>query len=31
MAEKETTDETENEEDRQRLADRVLGAVEDSV
>jgi uncharacterized membrane protein (DUF373 family) len=31
MAEKETTDETENEEDRQRLADRVLGAVEDAV
>jgi uncharacterized membrane protein (DUF373 family) len=31
MAEKESTDETENEEDRQRLADRVLGAVEDAV
>lgn len=31
MAEKETTDETENEEDRQRLADRVIGAVEDAV
>jgi uncharacterized membrane protein (DUF373 family) len=31
MAEKETTDETENEEERQRVADRVLGAVEDAV
>jgi uncharacterized membrane protein (DUF373 family) len=31
MAEKETTDETENEEDRQRLADRVLSGFEDAV
>jgi uncharacterized membrane protein (DUF373 family) len=31
MAETETTDESENEEERQRLADRVLGAVEDTV
>jgi len=31
MSEKGTTDETENEEDRQRLADQVLGAVEDAV
>jgi len=31
MADTETTDETENEEERQRLADRVLGAVEDAV
>ena len=26
-----TTDETENEEDRQRLADRVLSGLEDAV
>ena len=31
MADTETTDETEHEEERQRLADRVLGAVEDAV
>jgi uncharacterized membrane protein (DUF373 family) len=31
MSEKGTTDETENEEDRQRLADRVLSGVEDAV
>jgi uncharacterized membrane protein (DUF373 family) len=31
MSEKGTTDATENEEDRQRLADQVLGAVEDAV
>ncbi len=31
MADQETTDESENEEERQRLADRVLGAVEDAV
>jgi hypothetical protein len=29
--ETETTDETEHEEDRQRLAGRVLGAIEDAV
>jgi hypothetical protein len=29
--ETQTTDETEHEEDRQRLADRVLGAIEDAV
>ena len=31
MSEKGTTYETESEEDRQRLADRVLGGVEDAV
>ena len=31
MPDDSTTDETENEEERQRLADRVLGAFEDAV